>query len=355
MSACYRAVDWNPQKRRYDGIMAAMLAGCLTTFSGVTLWRNPNVTVETLILRATAVGALVLLQVILCIGPLARMDPRFLPWLYNRRHLGVTMFLLAFFHAVLAMVQFHAGGDANPWVSVFTAYGGAVSVHRGGNLLGQIPFEPFGVAAGMILLVMAATSHDFWLKNLGPSFWKTLHLGVYLAYGLILAHVALGALQSERSLVLAGFLGLGFAVVASLHLAAAIQESARDHQGERVEQAGFVDVCDAKEIREGRGKVVIAAGERRAVFRHENRIYATSNVCRHQGGPIGEGRIVEGCITCPWHGWNYRPSDGCSPPPFQEVLSTYAVRIKDGRVWISIDPLPLGTFSPGTEISHHGG
>ena len=46
------------------------------------------------------------------------------------------------------------------------------------------------------------------------------------------------------------------------------------------------------------------------------RIFALSNVCRHQGGPLGEGRILAGCLTCPWHGYQYHVEDGCSPPPF---------------------------------------
>jgi nitrite reductase/ring-hydroxylating ferredoxin subunit len=66
-------------------------------------------------------------------------------------------------------------------------------------------------------------------------------------------------------------------------------------------------------------------------------------VCAHQGGPLGEGRILDGCITCPWHGWEYRPSDGCSPPPFAERLPTYRVRIAGGRLLLNPEPLPPGT------------
>jgi nitrite reductase/ring-hydroxylating ferredoxin subunit len=80
-----------------------------------------------------------------------------------------------------------------------------------------------------------------------------------------------------------------------------------------------------------------------ALFLDDGRIYAISNVCRHQGGPLGEGRILDGCVTCPWHGWQYRPADGCSPPPFAERVETYAVRVIDGEVWI--DPRP---GAPGT-------
>ena len=50
---------------------------------------------------------------------------------------------------------------------------------------------------------MAATSHDFWLHNLSAPVWKRLHMLVYVAYALLIAHVTLGALQSETSPLLA--------------------------------------------------------------------------------------------------------------------------------------------------------
>jgi sulfoxide reductase heme-binding subunit YedZ len=56
---------------------------------------------------------------VLSIGPIARLDKRFLPLLYNRRHLGVTTFLLGFAHGGFALFQFHALGNINPFVSLF--------------------------------------------------------------------------------------------------------------------------------------------------------------------------------------------------------------------------------------------
>ena len=67
---------------------------------------------------ALGTAALLLLHVILCIGPLCRLDRRFLPLLYNRRHLGVTMFLLALAHGTFSIFQFHALGNLNPLVSL---------------------------------------------------------------------------------------------------------------------------------------------------------------------------------------------------------------------------------------------
>ena len=71
-----------------------------------------------------------------------------------------------------------------------------------------------------------------------------------------------------------------------------------------------------------------------------------TNVCAHQRGPLGEGKIIDGCITCPWHGWQYQPHDGCSPPPFQERIATYQVRVEGRRILLNPDPLPPGTPTP---------
>ena len=352
MSLAYRAIDWNRQKRLYDLTLGGVLALSLGMFVGVSLLVSPNVTAETLVIRGCSVSALLLLHVILCIGPLARLNARFLPLLYNRRHLGVTMFLLALVHGVFAIVQFHALGNENPLVSVFTAYQRDYRVFADGKVnLANFPFEPFGVAALGILFLMAATSHDFWLRNLGASFWKTMHLGVYAAYGLVLVHVALGALQAERSAVYPVLLALGFAFVAGLHLTAARKEARLENTNTRTEQDGFVSVCRVEEVAEGRGKVVFVMGQRVALFRHQARIFATSNACRHQGGPVGEGRIVDGCITCPWHGWNYQPEDGCSPPPFKEVLATFVTKVIGDRVWVKARANPLGKRCAGSVVA----
>ncbi|MCA9695848.1 MAG: hypothetical protein KC636_40095, partial [Myxococcales bacterium] len=53
---------------------------------------------------------------------------------------------------------------------------------------------------------------------------------------------------------------------------------------------------------------------------------------------------IDGCVTCPWHGWQYRPEDGASPPPFKEVVHTYPVRVVGGVVSVRPRPNPLATL-----------
>jgi DMSO/TMAO reductase YedYZ heme-binding membrane subunit len=174
MSTTYRSVSWNPQKRRYDLVAGGLILAFAGIVLGAQAMLRPELTIETLLIRTIGATAFTLLTVILCIGPLARLDRRFLPLLYNRRHLGVMMFTLAFGHGIFSIVQFHALGTLDPIVSVF------VSNARYTDLR-AIPFQPFGLAALVILFLMAATSHDFWLHNLTAPAWKALHMSVYLA------------------------------------------------------------------------------------------------------------------------------------------------------------------------------
>jgi nitrite reductase/ring-hydroxylating ferredoxin subunit/DMSO/TMAO reductase YedYZ heme-binding membrane subunit len=337
MSVQYQAVLWNRQKKIYDSTLAGVLALYLALFCGVGALLHPNATIETLLIRGFGTAAFLLLHVILSIGPLCRLDRRFLPLLYNRRHLGVTMFFLALGHGSLALFQFHALGDLNPLVSLFvsnTAYDSLV----------WFPFQTLGFAALAILFLMAATSHDFWLHLLTPPVWKRLHMLVYLAYALLVGHVALGALQSEKSPLLAATLAIGMAAVLSLHLAAGAREMLADRDQAPAQAEGWFDAGEAAAIPENRARVLSIGGERVAVFRYAGHVSAVSNVCRHQNGPLGEGKIVGGCITCPWHGYQYRPEDGCSPPPFNDKVATYRTRVAGGRVFIDPQPNPPGTF-----------
>ena len=326
--------------------VAIGIVAFLGLFVGIGIASRPQATIETLLIRGLGTGALLLLHVVLAIGPLCRLEPRFLPLLYNRRHLGVCMFLLAAAHGGFSIVQFHGLGVLNPLVSVLASNGRYDS-------LTQFPFQTLGLAALAILFLMAATSHDFWLANLTAPVWKSLHMLVYVAYGLILFHVALGSLQAaERPTVLAGLLGAGFVAVGSLHLVAGWQKRLPVVAAATGYEA--VDVCAALEIPFDRARIFVLGGERVAVFRYGTgdgeRIAAVSNVCQHQNGPLGEGRVMDGCITCPWHGYQYRPEDGCSPPPFTETIPTFNVRVEGGRVLVDPRPNPPGTHAEPARV-----
>src|SRR5260370_21514496 len=169
----------NRQKRLYDLVLLAGIFSYLGIFIALGILLFPYATAETLIIRAAGSAAFLLLHVVLCIGQLCRLDSRFLPLLYNRRHLGVVTFLLGAMHGIFAIIQFHSLGDKDPLVSLLTS-------NENFRSLPDFPFQQLGFLALLILFLMAATSHDFRLRNLTPPISKTLHMLSYWAYPLLI-------------------------------------------------------------------------------------------------------------------------------------------------------------------------
>ena len=336
MSVGYRAISWNSQKKAYDVALASGLAIYFTLFIALNLLVHPYITIETMLIRAFATAAFGLLTLVLCVGPLSRLDRRFLPLLYNRRHLGVTTFILGLAHGVFAIIQFHGQGNVRPLVSLLTSNTRFTSLR-------DFPFQQLGLLALLILFLMAATSHDFWLRNLTAPTWKRIHMAVYVAYALLVAHIALGALQSEPNPLLVVVFGASVTTVVGLHLTSAMRERSVDGRTSAAANDAFVEICAVSSIPEGRAHIACLSGERVAIFRYDGKVSAVSNVCQHQNGPLGEGRVLDGCITCPWHGFQYLPDTGASPPPFTEKVPTFNVRILAGQVWVQPRPNPAGT------------
>ena len=339
MSGGYQAVMWNRAKYIYDAVLLLGVATYIGGFIYIGAQMHPPKNApEWIDLRIRAFGtcAFLMLTIILSIGPLARLNPKFLPLLYNRRHFGVLTFFIAAFHA-WSMVEWFAIQDALPKL--------VQEITDWPNYLKFIgfPFKTLGLGALVILLLMAATSHDYWLNFLGPPAWKALHMAVYIAYGLVVLHVALGAIQDDRGLFIPLLLGGSASTVAFLHLLAGWRERAGD-RGKAAGGDGWLVVGPPQSIPDKGARIVaVPGGERIAVFRDGKMIGALTNLCAHQNGPIGEGRIIDGLVTCPWHGYQYQLKNGCAPPPFTEKLATYRVRFKNGMIEVNPRPLAAGT------------
>ncbi|MEY4508473.1 MAG: hypothetical protein RLZZ450_595 [Pseudomonadota bacterium] len=343
MSVRYRSVQWTRFKLVFDAVLLGFVFVYLSVYNSLAQasFRGASaLSAPILAMRAWGSCAFVLLTLILCIGPLARIDRRFLPLLYNRRHAGVVMALVAAMHASQVLGYYFAWGKLGELDALLT-YDAAFTSET-------VPFLRFGVVALLIVILMAATSHDFWQRYLGPTAWKGMHMLVYVAYVCTVAHVVFGAAQRTGSAVFSVLVVGSALVVTGLHVAAArSSETADDPLREAATEAGselWIDAGPVERVRTNRARAVCPpGGERIAIVNKEGLLYAVHGVCAHQGGPLDEGRVVDGCLTCPWHGWQYRPEDGRSPPPFQELLPSYRLMLKNGHIMVDPRPLPPGT------------
>ena len=59
------------------------------------------------------------------------------------------------------------------------------------------------------------------------------------------------------------------------------------------------------------GAVTVRLGETDVLLaRHDGTVHAIADRCGHAGGPLHEGKLEGGCVTCPWHGSTFRLDDG---------------------------------------------
>ncbi len=98
-------------------------------------------------------------------------------------------------------------------------------------------------------------------------------------------------------------------------------------------------------LEDGTPVVVDAGGDKVLVVRRGERVHAISNVCSHMGGPLDEGDVDGGCVTCPWHQSVFRLDDGAVVHgPATAPQPVYDARLEGAR--LALRPRP--TMTPTT-------
>ena len=94
------------------------------------------------------------------------------------------------------------------------------------------------------------------------------------------------------------------------------------------------EVGENGQIPEGRPIKAKLGINQLVLVRQGETILALHDTCAHAGGPLNEGKVVDGQIECPWHYSRYRLENGhVTQGPSVYDQPAYEVRAKDGGGW----------------------
>jgi nitrite reductase (NADH) small subunit len=94
----------------------------------------------------------------------------------------------------------------------------------------------------------------------------------------------------------------------------------------------FRRVCLVGDIPEGEGKTVEVNGKLIAVFCTGGKFHAIDDMCPHMGASLSGGYVENGIVTCPWHAWRFRLSDGTWADNPRIKIGSYPVRVENDAV-----------------------
>lgn len=98
----------------------------------------------------------------------------------------------------------------------------------------------------------------------------------------------------------------------------------------------FVTVGRVADFTPGQARMVVVDGRHVALFRLDDGFFAIDNLCLHQAGPLCEGDIDGGVVTCPWHGWSYEIRSGTLVQDPRVGVSKHNTRIVGDDVQVQL-------------------
>ena len=174
------------------------------------------------------------------------------------------------------------------------------------------------VAAGLLGAVpTVATGYSDWadtevasdsVRRVGAVHAAVNGTGIAL-FAASLAARASGARGRGKLLGLAGLSAVGVGGFLGGHLSYAEGVGVNVATFEEYPQ-DWTSVLSDAELAEGQHRKVEVDGTAILLARWMGRVHALSNTCVHRGGPLDEGELSNGCVSCPWHGSIFVLEDG---------------------------------------------
>ncbi|SEK92785.1 nitrite reductase small subunit NirD [Pacificibacter marinus] len=74
-----------------------------------------------------------------------------------------------------------------------------------------------------------------------------------------------------------------------------------------------------------------------AVFRTtDDRVFALEDKCPHKNGPLSQGIVHDGCVTCPLHNWVISLETGTAQGADEGQTASFPIKVEDGTVLLGL-------------------
>jgi nitrite reductase (NADH) small subunit/3-phenylpropionate/trans-cinnamate dioxygenase ferredoxin subunit len=100
--------------------------------------------------------------------------------------------------------------------------------------------------------------------------------------------------------------------------------------------AEFTTVCRVGDLQEGEGTTVKVGDKLVALFLCGGQVHAIDDTCPHMGASLAGGYVENGVVTCPWHAWRFRLSDGAWADNPRIAIGCHAVELVGDEVRIEL-------------------
>lgn len=74
-----------------------------------------------------------------------------------------------------------------------------------------------------------------------------------------------------------------------------------------------------------------------AIFRTAtDQVFALRDRCPHKGGPLSQGIVHGGTVTCPLHNWKIDLASGEALGPDEGCTNTFATKVENGKIYLAL-------------------
>lgn len=219
-----------------------------------------------------------------------------------------------------------------------------------GALLLSLVFDATGLRAaadlaltvGLLGMAAAAVAGlaDFSDADDRPRWVATVHATLMIAAEVLLVASLLLRVADpagDRTIAIAlsaiGFAIVGLGAWVGGEVVYALGNMVNRHAWRFFGEAKWVRL-DLTQVAENTPTLAKAGATSLVVVRQGTTVYALHESCAHAGGPLSKGRLVDGCIECPWHASRFELATGRrrrGPTTFDQPR--YEVRAAEDGGW----------------------